>query len=663
MKHWLIAIIAALTAAVFTASASAYVAPGAEILSASVQRLEQGDDSTTQVALAASGEYAVFTTRASNFFADNDADPAGQFRSGGIFRRNLASGNLELVASGDLRPTASPETITERGALNPSVSADGRFVVFSTGWQLTAADTNSHVDVYVRDMNLPIGAAAAFDLVSARDGGSTPASWRPPAAELDRPGRNAGADVSLGSAISSDGRLVVFKTGAASDLPAQAGTDTPSEQVFVRDRTSHTTKLMTRSKVSGEPTDGSLVVSAVISADGSTVLWIGRAAPVQTDFLNGEGSNATVEHLLLRRIADGEGAPTRRITGISDLDDPLCPAGSTIVDDPALTGPCYGPLAQNEGHVGGLVSQVPQLSADGRLALVITNASPRATQQTGNAGDILLIDTSAGTSRKAATTELTREALSGIGASEPFETAILSRDGRWAVATTFRTSFALPALRLIGVPRASPSARELYLIDLRERTADRILRGYGNDDLNGSITSIPSISADGGKIAFISAATNHFFGDANGRSDAFLVTRTDPPIAEPPPPEPIDEEPLPEPIEEPLPEALPLTVTVSKRSRGTVTLSVKAPAAGALAAVARGRLPDSKGRPTGTAKTLVSSTKKVTKAGRTSFLLRLKSSLRSRLKRARKLNGQADVTFKAKDGRSFQRRVTVQFKW
>ena len=663
MRHSVVALIAAVTAAVFTASAAAYVAPGAEILSASVQRLEQGDDSTTQVTLSAGGEYAFFTTRASNFFADNDADPAGQFRSGGIFRRNLASGGLELVASGDLRAESAPDTIITRGALNPSVSADGRFVAFSTGWQLTAADTNSHVDVYVRDMNLPIDAPTAFDLVSARDGGSTPASWLAPTTELDRPGRNAGADVSLARAISADGRLVVFRTSAASDLPARVGTGTPSDQVFVRDRTSKTTKLMTRSKVSGDPTEASLVVSAVISSDGSTVLWIGRAAPSQTDFLNGEGSNATVEHLLLRRIADDEGAPTRRITGISDLDDPLCAAGSTIIDDPARTGPCYGPLAQTEGHVGGLVSQVPQLSADGRQALVITNASPRATQQTGNAGDIFLIDTSAGTSRKAATTELTREALSGVGASEPFETAILSGDGRWVVATTFRTSFPLPALRLLGTPRATASARELYLIDLRERTAERILRSYAADDVNGSASSLPSITTDGSKIAFISAATNLFFGDANGRSDAFIVTRTDPPIAEPPLPEPVDPEPIPEPTEEEAPKPLPLNVTVSKRSRGTVTLSVRAPTAGALAAVARGRLPDSKGRPKGTAKTLVSATKKIAKAGRTPILLKLNSSLRSAVKRAGKLNAQAEVTFEAKDGRSFQRRVTVQFKW
>lgn len=309
------------------------------------------------------------------------------------------------------------------------------------------------------------------------------------------------------------------------------------------------------------------------------------------------------------------------------------------------------------------MSQVPQLSADGRLALVITNASPRATRQTGNAGDIFLIDTSAGTSRKAATTELTREALSGIGASEPFETAILSRDGRWAVATTFRSSFALPALRLIGAPRASPSARELYLIDLRERTAERILRGYGDDDLNGSVASIPSISADGSKIAFISAATNHFFGDANGRSDAFLVTRTDPPAAEPPPPEPVDPEPTPEPTEQAPPAPLPLNVIVSKRGRGTVTLSVKAPAAGELTAVARGRLPDSRGRPRGAAKTFVSATKKIAKSGRTSVALKLKGSFRLALKRADKLTGQAEVILETTDGLSFQRRVTVQFKW
>ena len=80
------------------------------------------------------------------------------------------------------------------------------------------ADTNDNVDVYVRDMAIPIGGPGAFDLVSARDGGDAPASYGSPAFPF--PGSNPGADVSRGVAISADGRKVAFRTDVPSDLPA-----------------------------------------------------------------------------------------------------------------------------------------------------------------------------------------------------------------------------------------------------------------------------------------------------------------------------------------------------------------------------------------------------------------------------------------------------------
>ena len=48
-----------------------------------------------------------------------------------------------------------------RGAANPSVSDDGSKVVFSTAQQLVPQDTNDNVDVYERDMNVPVGASRA----------------------------------------------------------------------------------------------------------------------------------------------------------------------------------------------------------------------------------------------------------------------------------------------------------------------------------------------------------------------------------------------------------------------------------------------------------------------------------------------------------------------
>ncbi len=89
------------------------------------------------------------------------------------------------------------------GASNPSISADGRYVAFSTGEQLVPGDVNDNIDVYVRDMSKPASDPGAYVLASARDGGDTPASYGPP--PFPNPGSDPGADVSAGVAISADG--------------------------------------------------------------------------------------------------------------------------------------------------------------------------------------------------------------------------------------------------------------------------------------------------------------------------------------------------------------------------------------------------------------------------------------------------------------------------
>ena len=119
--------------------AAAFYPNGAELLSAHEQRLEQGDDSSSLPAISADGRYVAFETRASNFFDDADPDPPGRFRRGGIFLRDLPTGRLELVADGDFYDEADPAGAPVlRGAHNPSISGDGRYVVFSTAQKLVA---------------------------------------------------------------------------------------------------------------------------------------------------------------------------------------------------------------------------------------------------------------------------------------------------------------------------------------------------------------------------------------------------------------------------------------------------------------------------------------------------------------------------------------------
>jgi hypothetical protein len=131
-----------------------------------------------------------------------------------------------------------------------------------------------------------------------------------------------------------------------------------------------------------------------------------------------------------------------------------------------------------------------------------------------------------GVSRKASTVELTRDTVGGDPTtSPPIDSISLSSGGRYLALTTVRTKFALPALQLVGEGRAVPELRELYVADLQERTLERVTHSFSGADVDADVQNGATISADGTRIAFTAFAGNLFFGDANQRSDAFVVTR------------------------------------------------------------------------------------------------------------------------------------------
>ena len=160
---------------------------------------------------------------------------SGTCREGGIFRYDRDTGELALVADGtevglNAEGECEPSKLIFSGAESPSVSADGRYVAFSTAQQLVPQDTNENVDVYVRDMDVPLTAdrkgSGAYTLVSAKSGGEEPADLRPRNPPL--PGAEPGAEVWPNTAISADGRYVVFRTTEQqSNLPDGSTADTP----------------------------------------------------------------------------------------------------------------------------------------------------------------------------------------------------------------------------------------------------------------------------------------------------------------------------------------------------------------------------------------------------------------------------------------------------
>ncbi len=562
---------------------------GALLVSADYERLEQGDDGTVFAAISADGRYVAIQTRARNFFADDDPDPPGRYRAGGVFRFDLETDALEKVADGDLFDEATNDFL-RRGASNPSISGDGRHVAFATAEPLLPADTNENVDIYVRDMSLPEAEPGAFDLVSARDGTDLPATYGP--AAFPFPGSEPGADVSRGVALSSDGRRVVFRTEVSSDLPASALADVPAGQVFVRDRATDSTTLATAERdvgtgeMTAEPAGGA--VNAAISADGSTVAWTGRNAAAQTRFLPGEGQEPSFLYYLWRRVADGPTAQTRRVTGLSDPDDPGCPPAPESFFDQTSTGPCFGPLTDQEANRSGIAPQLPAISGDGYTVAFLTGSGPRPLAFTGTALDLYITDMTPGVSRKDATIELTRDPPNfDIATSSPLSSIAMSADGRRLAVATVRTDFTLPALTLLGEQRAVPGPRELYVVDLSDRTVERVTGSYGGGDIDGDVQNGVSIDAAGSAVAFTSFAGNLYFGDANQRTDAFVATRQPDPEGGPPEDGPGSGGPAGT-IET---ESGGPNIAARARSMagGVVVLTVSVPAAGGIKAVASAR--------------------------------------------------------------------------
>jgi hypothetical protein len=641
--HGLLACLIVLLASSQSASADVF-GPISLVSEDPVQQAEYAHDS----AISSDGRYLAF-----------DGSFGGET---GVWRRDLQSGAVEQVAGGD--------------AERPSISADGRYVSFTTTERLTQGDQNEAPDVYVRDMEahssqpclagpgageaLSEASPCPFTLASAVDGGAEGLAYA------------AGSGVEFGSlaagrtALSADGRKVVFVTTAPSDLlgprPPQAPS-TPAMQVAVRDLDTHSTRLVSVLAPAGvEPhpvssLEGSQEVGAVyaaglapprfsaigaygstpefgasISADGSTVAWLGANVALQASFLAGEAPPPRYTEPLWRRIADGPLAPTMRVTGGSDPANPACVASgeTALAVEPSVSDPCQGPFDVNprkdgagtgtwlmEGNEGDFV---PQLSADGFTVAFLADAPLVASganfERTTYASDVYLVDMHPAPAPVESLRQLTELASGNTGdlaTNAPILDFAVSADGTQVAFTTKRIVFPLGVPAFASPPASVPGMAELFEADLADATLTRVTRGYsgapgehpfdpvlasgGQDPYvkagDGALS--PSFTGDGATLAFSSTADNLTYGDGNtpavghegttyDGSDAFIVSRvlfssTAPQqYISPPPPAPT------------LTPTWRLFATAQSRRDGSVLLRVRVPAAGLLRAAARGSL-------------------------------------------------------------------------
>ncbi|HEX6983838.1 MAG TPA: hypothetical protein VF170_00615, partial [Planctomycetaceae bacterium] len=358
------------------------------------------------------------------------------------------------------------------------------------------------------------------------------------------------------------------------------------------------------------------------------------------------------------RVADGPQAPTRRITGLADPDDPACVSPPPSYDR-TTTGPCYGPLTDQEGIPADLISQVPAMSADGHTVAFLTGAAGRPLIRANPGLDLFVTDMTPGVSRKQGTVELTRDTLDNdVATAQPVGSVAISPDGRYLAITSARTKFTFPALQQLGDPRSVPGPREAYVVDLRERTLERVAHSYSGGDTDGGVAEGATISADGRRVAFSSFAGNLFYGDSNQRPDAFVATRI--PDPEGGPPEKGIGDGGPGATIEVEPGGPQIGVKARSKPGGAVQLSVSVPAAGGVRAAAKAYA----GRPP-KLRTLATASGRAGGATRTTVTLVLRpvSRYMAELREKGKIAGRAFVGYVAsRGGRRANVSVPVVFR-
>lgn len=213
--------------------------------------------------LSPEGRFIAFCSAASNLVVGQPREIEG------LFLRELATQTTTFVAALAPRASSSERGSCLRREMMVAVSAEARFIAFTSHFPLDPADTNGRTDVYVWN-----AADGSVSLVSATPDG------------------RAGDGPSSFASISSDGRFVAFQSTAADlgDAPDANG----RADVFVADMVENRVTRLTG--VGNEHAQGDSFAPA-ISRDGVVVVFQSDAAFTAADDNGVADIFAVVNHL------------------------------------------------------------------------------------------------------------------------------------------------------------------------------------------------------------------------------------------------------------------------------------------------------------------------------------------------------------------------------
>jgi Tol biopolymer transport system component len=359
------------------ASGSAFVPDDTNMVE-DVYLHDRGTGQTTRVSVGSDGGQA-----ASGFFGSDDpaisadgryvAFVSGQqfshdvtFRQ--VYLRDLQESDTHLIS------IDNDEDPAEGGVSSPAVSDDGRFVAYTTNWDMVAGAAHDewmdqHIFVHDREGPSVIRASVNDD----GDVGEAPyahfkASWFP--------------------VISADGRYIAFSSNADNLVD---GITNEQDDVFVHDRTTGQT---TRVSVASDGTEGeSSSRQATISADGRYVAFVSGS-----NFI--DGGTHLFSHLY---VHDRQEGTTERIGDLDHISDPAISADGRYLAFVVSSGGVrvvywhdrQTGITQRVSETAAGVrpngeSRAPAISADGRVVAFHSDASDLVPNDTNGQRDVFV---------------------------------------------------------------------------------------------------------------------------------------------------------------------------------------------------------------------------------------------------------------------------------
>lgn len=412
----------------------------------------------------------------------------------------LSSVTTTLGSPIEIPPSMARITDGNGGSFSPDISADGRFIAFtSLASDLVVDDTNNAFDVFVYDR-----LTTQTILVSGTRAGT--------------PGNND----STNPVISADGRYIAF----VSDADNLVANDTNGQlDVFVYDQqTSQTARV----SVASNGVQGNAFSSfAAISADGQQIAFVSAADNLVGDDTNGlwdifvhhQGTRTTERVSIAQdsQQSDNNSAypsisADGRYVAFASFATNLVPQQTNdviqiFVRDRELDTTELVSRGVN-GAVGDNDSTETAISDDGRHIAFRSVATNLVPNDSNEHQDIFVYDQEVGQ------TELVSVSSIGMQSDSPSIFFDLSSDGRFVVFTSAATNL---------VPTDTNGAENVFLRDRIEATTD-IISNLSINDPPALASSQPSISVDGRFIAFQSLL-NLTPDDTNTMEDIFVYDR------------------------------------------------------------------------------------------------------------------------------------------